>query len=268
MPLNLNKTIPMKLKLFFLLMFAIMIVGCGGAKKTVSDGPDASVNAKKLIALHEKAAFDFETLASRVAVYYQDGDKSQSITVSLRMQKDETIWVSATFLGATLAKILITPNRVQYYEVFNKTYFDGDFALLSNWLGIEVDFEIAQRLLLGQSVFPLHQNDFLATVMGDNYRLQPVNSNDFLKYMLLINPQNYNTASQQVIQPTERRMLKIDYPSFQTVNDKAFPKEIKINVSEAGSHTLINLDYRSVDYNPQVSFPFGIPGGYKEITIY
>src|SRR5690554_6838630 len=249
MPLNPNKTIPMKMKPFFLLMFAVLIVGCGGAKKTVSDGLDAGISAKKLIALHENTTFNFETLASRVGILYQDKHQTQSITVSLRIKKDETIWVSASMIGITLAKILITPERVQYYETINNTYFDGDFALLSNWLGIEVDFDIAQRLLLGQSVFPLHQNDYSATVMGDNYRLQPVKSNDFLNFMLLIHPQNYNTASQQIIQPTERRMLKIDYPNFQTVNDKAFPKEINIHISEAENQTIIKLNYRNIDVN-------------------
>ena len=45
------------------------------------------------------------------------------------------------------------------------------------------------------------------------------------------------------------------------------PKGITIIANEKESTTKINIDYRSLEFNQPVSFPFEIPSGYKEITI-
>lgn len=253
-------------KIIFSALLCLLLISCGGSKKVAAADADASAPAEKIINLHQENTFEFTTLASRVGVLYEDEKQSQSITVSLRMKKDETIWVSASILGITLAKILITPNNVSYYETINKTYFDGDFALLSEWLGTEINFEMAQNLLLGQSVFEMEEG-YTLSVMGENYRLQPQKDHELFRHLLLINAGNLKAASQQIIQPQEQRMLKIDYPSYQTVNHQPFPKEIKIHTTDAQKQMRISLEYRNVDWNASVSFPFKIPDRYDEIVI-
>ncbi|MDX1783782.1 MAG: DUF4292 domain-containing protein, partial [Aequorivita vladivostokensis] len=81
----------MKLKSFYLLL-ALVLASCGGAKK-ITNIENAS--AKEIIAAHKAAAPDFKTLAGRVQLVYETEEKLQSITVSLRMEKDKNIWVKA-----------------------------------------------------------------------------------------------------------------------------------------------------------------------------
>src|SRR5690606_14237698 len=95
---------------------------------------------------------------------YETEDRSQSITVSLRMEKDKIIWVKASILGITIAKVLITPDSVGYYETIGKTYFEGDFTLLGEWLGTPINFQQAQNLLLGQSIFDLNASQYTAEI--------------------------------------------------------------------------------------------------------
>ena len=104
------------------------------------------MSSKDIIKTHDAAVPDFLTLAARMHVVYENEKKHQSITVSLRMEKDEKIWIKASLLGITMAKVLITPETVSYYETISNTYFDGDFRLLSDWLGTEIDFEKAQSI--------------------------------------------------------------------------------------------------------------------------
>ncbi len=258
----------MKIRSIFLLFLcSFLFISCGTSKKVVGGALDASMNAKSIIDLHNDKEPVFTTLASRMQVNYDDGEKSQSVTVALRLQKDETIWVSASILGITLSKMLISKDHVSYYETIGKTYFDGDFSLLSQWLGVTIDFEMAQNILLGQAVFDLTKNKYKASIIGSNYRLSPEKQSEIFQHIFLIQPGTFKMASQQVMQPNEQRILTIDYDSYQEAGSYLFPKSIKITAIEFQKQTRINLEYRNIDVNAQVSFPFRIPNGYEEIRL-
>ena len=108
------------------------------------------MSSKEVIANHNEVSFSENTINARLKAVYRDNENMQTITIKLRMEKDSTIWMSGTMLGIPLAKILITNSEVLFYEKLNKTYFKGDFELLSNFLGTKVDFDIVQNLLLVQ----------------------------------------------------------------------------------------------------------------------
>ena len=66
-----------------------------------------------------------------------DGDKSKTHTVTLRMERNKVIWVNA-FLN--MVRLKITPQKVQMYNKLDRTYFDGDFTLIKDFLGVELSF--------------------------------------------------------------------------------------------------------------------------------
>ena len=222
---------------------------------------------KDIIETHIKASPKFKTLAGRVKVDYEDESKSQSITVSLRMEKDKQIWIKASILGITLAKVYITPARVSYYETISNTYFDGDFSLLSEWLGTEVDFERTQAILLGQSIFQLDRTTYTSAVYNNSYRLQPKKSLQNFIHALILNPDNFKVASASVSQPEKDRLFAIQYGPYQNLGGDFYPSEININTTDGDSRTRIEVVYRDIDLNAQVSFPFNIPAGYEQIKL-
>ena len=132
-------------KSFLYTVLALLVFSCKSAK-VVSDGEiDDRLSSKAVIKAHYQNQLNFNTLSGKVKIDYSDGDASQSFTVSLRMKKDEAIWMSAP-LG--IVKAYITPDRVSFYNKLQNEYFDGDFSYLSDLLGTEVDFSIVQNLLL------------------------------------------------------------------------------------------------------------------------
>lgn len=239
---------------------------CKGTK-SVSTAGIRKMKAEKIIANHYNKAFDFETINAKVKVKYDDGKQSFSPSVTLRMEKDQKIWVSAKFLGVTMAKVLITPTRVSYYEKLNGTYFDGDFKMLSNWLGADLDYQKVQQLLLGQSLFDLKEQKFEASIQEKTYQLVPKKDLELFQRLFGIYPESYKMASQRLQQPKENRDLLIAYQSYQKVGNQDFPLEMRIAAKEGDDQTMIKLEYKSVDYNAKVGFPFKIPSGYKQITI-
>ncbi len=253
----------MKFKALSILLL-LVLASCGGAKN-ITNIKNAS--AKEVITAHKAVAPDFETLAGRVQLVYETEDKLQSITVSLRMEKDKNIWIKASVLGITIAKVLITPTRVSYYETLGKTYFEGDFALLGNWIGTSINFQQAQNLLLGQSIFALNTSEYKSELVMSKFKIQPKQQPQNFIHSVFLNAENFKIASETLSQPNEERLLSIRYGDYQTIEKQFFPSSIFIDTSDKGSKTKIELNYKKIDLNANVSFPFEIPQGYEEIQL-
>ncbi|MEW7289489.1 DUF4292 domain-containing protein [Aquimarina sp. 2304DJ70-9] len=255
-------------KILYLLCFSLMVLNSCKGTKAVSESGIKKLSAEKVIANHYNRSFNFETLNTKVKVKYDDGKQSFSPNATLRFEKDKIIWISVKMLGITLAKALITPEKVSYYEKINNTYFDGDFKVLSEWLGTEdLDFDKVQQMLLGQALFNLREDKYKSSITDKVYQLRPKAEIALFERLFLIHPDSFKMASQQLKQPIENRNLAINYQSYQKVGNQEFPKEIYIEALQGKDKTSIGIEYRQVDYNAKVSFPFKIPSGYKEVTI-
>lgn len=251
-------------RILFLISITFFIVSCG-SKKEVVEIEDAATS--KVVTMHYNNEANFETMSSRMRLAYQDTERSQSLTVSFRMEKDKTIWMSAQVLGIPLAKALITRDRVSYFEKINSTYFDGDFSLLSRWLGTPLDFDKLQNLLLGQTIYDLREDRYMLTESSRGYQLVPANDKDLIKKMFLLDPQNFKATAQQLSQDTENRNLTVTYNKYQKISGQTIPEDIRIVANQSGEGTIIEISLRSVVFNEPVSFPFEIPAGYEEILI-
>ncbi len=254
--------------LAYSLLLILLLASCRGTKVvTGSETANKALQAKEIIATHNQASPNFKTMAGRIKVQYEDEKQSQSITVSLRMQKDEKIWIKASLLGITLAKIMMTPETVQYYETISNTYFDGDFALISDWLGTDVDFKRTQAILLGQTMFDLDRSNYTSDVINNQYRLLPKRQFENFIHSLFLNPDNFKVASASVTQPRDNRELRVNYGPYQQVEGRYFPSEVLINTMEGNSITKVEVTYRKIDLDVELSFPFDIPSGYEQIQL-
>ncbi|WP_300433638.1 DUF4292 domain-containing protein [Christiangramia sp.] len=248
-----------------LILLSVFVVSCGSRTST---GRIATKNAEavSVIKKHYTSETEFKTASGKLRAVYQDDEKTHSVNLSFRLEKDKAIWMSASILGFPVAKAYITPTSVSYYEKVTQTFFDGDFRLVSDFLGTPLDFQKLQNLLIGQAIYDLREEeyDFIQSPRG----FQFVQDEDaMMKKMFLLNPSNFKAEAQQLIQDNENRGLTVTYSEYQEVDGLIFPENIKIIANEGGSSTNIELTYRSISFNEEVSFPFDIPSGYEEISL-
>lgn len=253
-----------QIKLLLFLAVLAFFVGCKSTKTLSANGELISnISAKQLIKSNTKNSTKFKTLTSRIKIETSDGKKTQSFSLSMRMEKDKVIWMSK--LG--IVKAIITPTRVAFYNKLDNTYFDGDFSYLSDLLGTELDFEKVQNLLLGEALFNLNEDEFIASTHDKSYLLTPKEQLDLFEIFYLLNPRHFKMDSQQLAQPQENRLLQIDYKDYQEVESQAFPQNIRILAVESNDETIVDLEYKSITLNENLRFPFRIPSGYKEIEL-
>ena len=256
----------MKNKIIGILFVATSVFGCKSAKIS-SSNINKGMTANNVINKHYDNAFNKETISAKLKVKYIGKSNLPGVTASLRIKKDETIWISIYKLGFPIGKALITPQRVSYYEKINRTYFDGDFTLLSNWLGTELDFDKVQNLLIGQAILNLKNERFNIELHQNKYLLKPKKEADLFKIMFLINPDNFKINSQEINQKENNKKLVIGYNDYNKIQGVVFPKEIYIEASDTNNVSVIDVNFRSVVFNNPVSFPFSIPNNYKRIKL-
>jgi hypothetical protein len=253
-------------QLKYILVLSVLLTSCK-TKKAVTNTTIMSMSTKKIIKNHYSNSFEKKTIKARIKAKYKDEKNSQSLAIKFRMEKDKAIWMSGTVVGFPVAKVLITPDKVVFYEKINKSYFDGDFSLLSNFLGTEVDFEKLQNLLIGQTILNLKDNRYASEVDGMSYMIEPKKQEELFDILFWLNPSTFKVDKQEVRQSIEQKKLTVSYAEYQKISDEFFPKKINLVAIDKSKRTLLDLEYRSVEFDEKVTFPFEIPSGYKEIEL-
>jgi hypothetical protein len=258
----------MQLLVRVLLISLVLITSSCKSKKVIRDNYVATpLPIEKVVKNYHQNTFNQQTVKAKIKVDYKDNKSEQSFIANLRMEKDKTIWITATILGIPLVKALITPEKVSYYEKINETYFEGDFSMLSDWLGTPLDFEKVQNMLFGQAINSIDKNNFEVSLEENAHLLKQNTNQDLYSILFWINPQHFRLNKQIAIHPLKKQFLSVVYQKYEIINDDYFPSKILIEVIDVDKSTKIELDFKSVEFNESLSFPFEIPSGYKLIHI-
>ncbi|TRZ46455.1 DUF4292 domain-containing protein [Robertkochia solimangrovi] len=243
----------------------MFMISCGSKRVLEAGELKSDLSSRGIIKRHYDNKLDFNTIRGRIRIDYSEGDEgSKSFTVSLRMQKDSAIWISAAL---SVVKAYITPERMSFYNKLDNTYFEGDFEYLSKLLGTEVDFQILQNLLLGQSIVDLRDEPYYASISNNYYQLKPETQKALYKTLFLLEPGNFKMAMQQISQPESGRLLNIAYENYQNVNGRIIPNKIRIIAEDGSVQNRIDIEYNNIEFDQQLSFPYKIPNGFRQLTL-
>ena len=251
----------------FIVHFVVcfMFLGCN-TTQTISSKSELNsrLKPKQIIKAHNNQKAIFSTLQSRLKIELLEGDKSQTHTVTLRIQHNQVIWINA-FLN--MVRLKITPEKVQMYNKLDRTYFDGDYALIKEFLGVELNYQNLENLLLGDALFTHKPNALKKQWHDKSYALLPKEQHALFDVLYLINPSYFKMDGQELSQPLNNRALNVHYLSFQEINRQIFPQKMTIKAIENQQKTILNLHLKSLHLNQPLQFPFNIPSGYKAIEL-
>lgn len=246
---------------FRYIIIIVLLYGCAPGKNLTSTvGEIPEMRTKQILKKHIKQHAKFNTLQCKLKVELFQNSKAQSNTVTLRMDRGKTIWISA-FLN--LIRIKITPDRVQMYNKIDKTYFDGDFSLIKQLLGIDLDFSNLENLLLGDTFFKHNSSSLNQVKDNTGYTLKPYKLDPTLNVLYRINPFYFKMKTQEISHLKEEIHLKVNYDDFQEINQQLIPSKMAITINEKQNNTFIKLNLKSVSLNQSIRFPFKLPKGYK-----
>ena len=256
------------------LLLGVVLISCKSKKivleKCIIHTPateDSSVIiSHRIVQFQKNTKNDFSTLYIKSNIIYQDENKTHKVEAEIKILKDTTILISMKFFGITMAKAIIKPNEVKYYEKLNKTYFEGNFEKLSEWLGTELDFYKIQNMLVGQPFEDIQNKAFSVKKSENTYQLENTEDiNTIISYFF--NSKNLEFEKQQVTQIQQNRNFQISYKDFKEYNKLNLPLQHVIQADKGKDKTLISLEYVDVKIDEKITFPYSVPDGYERISI-
>ncbi|HEU0138045.1 MAG TPA: DUF4292 domain-containing protein [Flavobacterium sp.] len=254
------------MKKILALVLITALYSCKTSQATVAEGSaETSVAAAKIIKSHYQNKKDFQTLYIKADARYEDDKQTQNVSAEIKIKKDQMILVSIRFLGITMAKALITPTQVKYYEKINGKYFEGDYTTLSQWLGTDLDYMKVQNMLTGEAMDDLQKGKYIASIAEKLHKLESASGGTTKTFFF--ESEKFLVKKQEIIQPTKYRSLVVNYPKHTEHKQAILPAEITIEATQQKGKTNINIDYNSVTFNEEFSFPYSVPEGYERIYI-
>ena len=246
---------------------ALTLVSCKSKTAVVDVSKNESLKSvNKTIENYYNNKSEFSTLYIKSSVRYATEKQTQNVTAEIKIKKDEQILISIRFLGITMAKALITPTTVSYYEKLNGTYYEGDFTGLSQFLGTDLNFDKVQNIVLGRAIDNLKEGKYSETVVDQVYRLEEVTDSN-TKKSFYIDGNSFLINKQEITQTKEQRKIQVVYSNKKEFKEMTLPLAINIDTYQKKGNAQIDLEYSTVTFNAELSFPYSVPNDYKRIII-
>ncbi|WP_309607942.1 DUF4292 domain-containing protein [Flavobacterium sp.] len=258
------------MRVILLLLSITLLFSCKSKQKVIDSKPDTSIvtnaSVENVIKNHYAVKRDFKTAYFKADVDYSDPKQSLNVSADIRIKKDEIILVSVKFLGFTVAKAMITPTQVRYYEKTSGKFFEGDYKTLSNWLGTELNFQKVQNMLLGQTIDNLSEGKYTLTMDQNMPKLED-NLEGKFKKSFVFDVNSFWLNSQEITQKIPLRTLKVNYSNYKSYPESVIPGELLIFANQENKTTTIEVKYKNATFNEELTYPYSVPNGYEQIKI-
>lgn len=258
----------MKRRLFswFLWGSIALLTACKSVRVLPNKAPVKRVDLKVLTTEIAKAEENINTFRARIKAVYNDQKRKQQVNVNFRLDNGKTFWMSANML-IPIAKLLVTPEEVQFYEKFQKTYYKGNIDFLNQQLGSNFTFQDLQNIFLGNPVTDLRKVKVERISHPRYYVLTPKEKEQRFRPTYFFDPVNFRLVEQRFLVAGTAQSLSIKYTNNQQLEGKIVPKNIEISTFDGNNFLQLSLEYLRVDFPKNLTTPFSIPSGYKKIEL-
>lgn len=242
-------------------------------------------SAKTLTSLLKQNQTDYSTFSGKVKISVVIGDESTGFAVALRMKKDSVIWASISpALGIEALRFSATKDSIKFIDRIHDRYYIGGYDTLSKMLNTEIDLEIIQSLLIGNSVEFYEEDEKLrAGIDSCQYLLGTIRKHKLRKVIGkgkdLKNPAQNIWMLDSTFKITRILFREFDsgrefdahFENFQDVdlpegqNRKVSVPSILTFMIKADKIITIRLEYTKANADNPQTFPFSIPKGYERI---
>ena len=247
---------------FFIAFF--MFNGCKSVAILPSKTPVGNIKIKELGKEISRTKLNYKNLRSRIKVQYDNGKRKQQIILNLRMIDKKAIWMSATML-IPIGKLLMTPDKISFYEKFQKTFYEGQTSFINQFFDIAVDFDDVQNILIGFPISNITDSKWKRISHPKYYVLSSSDNSIDLRPTLFFDPNSFLLVEQRFFIRALNRTMTIKYNYYQKVEGENIPRGIEFLIPFDDGVRRLVLEYTKVEFPEELNLPYNIPEGYKLI---
>ncbi len=240
-------------------------------------------SAKTLIKHIHENEFSFDWVYAKANVDANIDGKEESFDIKVRIRKDSAMLVSIQYiLGVEVAKILITKDSVKMVIYPRKQYFKGDYNYINELLHADLDFDLLQAVLFGNS----------AEFDDDDLKLKPVTDRQNCRYALsterkfklkrieqgqkepkkslqtmTLDPLTFKINKNEFVDVETNRIFIANYEKYPAATDSVYaPRHVNIDIV-AEKKVNLKIDYVRIEKNEPQRLTLNIPAKYEPMPI-
>jgi hypothetical protein len=265
---------------FAIFTLALVLFSCKIQEKEKVKVKIKARSSKFLVNKLKTNEFKFETISAKASITVLDtSNKKTSFKTHLRIRKDSVIWMSITAIGLEAARVVITEDSIKFIDRMKKQYFLGDFKYINKLLGTELDYQMLEALLIGNSLDfnekeKLHARVdrkkalyYLSTEKKRKIKKEREKEKEKIKkdaQVLWLDPISFKIKELLLTSPETKRSLSGFYAEYKLVETQLIPDKIRFELSSKSSST-IEVDYAKFSSGKSLSFPFKISSKYVQL---
>ncbi len=238
-------------------------------------------NGKALSKYVKENEFTYKWVYAKANVESNIDNEENSFDVKVRARYDSAIFITIEKLSIDVAKILITKDSVKVRIDVKKQYFKGDFKFLNEVLNTDIDFEVLQAVMFGNSAEFLDDETslkgvtnrtdcvyMLSTERKRRLRRIQAGDNPIKKELqtLTLNPENFKILKNEFIDPLTNRIFLANYSNFTQKDSVYAPYHVNIDIL-AEKKAKVKIEYVRIEKNVPQKIQLNIPKSYDAIEI-
>lgn len=237
------------IKIILIALLAISFAACKTTKsatkpesgKTEPIAVSHDLSPDKMIQKLQEAQPAFTRAhVKKMSVYVDFKGRQLDVKATCKIVSDSAIHLSIQpFFGVELFKLEMTPKSLILVDKPNKTYYESNYSIFNNTLGVIVNFEGVQSLISNRMFVPGK-----TIIQADDFVWKDENKKNVLQL------HNYNINEEVSIDLSLVRIIDImmgakdnenvmttKYADFKNFDGVLFPEKIKIDASNASNKT-------------------------------
>jgi hypothetical protein len=238
--------------------------------------------AKSLSKHVKESELNYNWLSAKADAEVNIDGEDHNLDIRVKIRKDSAIWISIQAVGLIdIAKLLITKDSVKMVVYVKKQYFKGDFNYINQLLNADLDFDLIQAALIGNSadfddddskmkpsIDRVNCHYLLSTVRKRKLR-RITNGQDSLKRSLQtmrLNPENFKIINNDFEDASTNRSFHAKYDKFLASDSIFAPHTVNIEI-RAEKKIDLKISYVRIDINQPQKLTLNIPKSYDPIPI-
>lgn len=250
------------IKIFF--GITLLIATACKSKKIVTTLPNTIIKPdnKSVIKSLKAADLKFSTYSTKAKTNIKIDSNTYDINLNIRIKKNDTIWISATYFSIEVGRIVITPDSIKMINRAQSQYFIKPYSYLSKNINPKLDFFALQSMLVGNTMAFGYSDETSITSDSTGYAIMSTDLS--LTYHAKFNTVIKVTET-LLIDSKKEQQLKIIYTDFVRINNFNTPTQVIINTTVNNKKITASMLYSIPEIDKNLEYPFSIPKRYTAL---
>ncbi len=248
------------MRLFLLALLAVLTLSYCSRKTAGPATDDTAATTGKLRLPQVLRAIDQQRAApewmnARAKVDLESEKLSIGGTATIRLHRDEAIWMSVKKFGVEGARALIRPDSFFLFNRLDGTYIAEPLSYVEEKYKIPARFDLLQEIFFGNAVFLTEELE----VSRDNGSIRLSGRSSQFAADYRFDPATYQLSSMELQELGQNRALNVSNADFEAVDGLpvTFPVRRRVAIDGASEGTgIMDLEFTDLSFEGPVDMPF------------